>query len=347
MAAKTSKNPNGVNGIYSQAGDVAPGSEAHRDLKVVNMRNPCTRKRNKIKIGTWNVRTMLRRGKLENIKQEMRKMEVNILGLSEVRWKEQGDFYSDGYRIIYSGGTESQRGVAVVLDNEISRKVITIDQRSDRLLVVKIKADPVDLVIVQVYMPTSDHEDEEIDAIYEELEEIMKAQKGNDNIVIMGDWNAVVGEGKDGREVGEFGLGNRNERGERLVEFSKHNKLMVTNTWFNQPKRRRYTWIKPGDTGRYQLDYILVRQRYSNSIKNAHSYPGADADSDHNLVAVNMEVRLKKLKSAKRRMTWNIEKLKNTGEAFKKNADARISIMRQDTVEQKWDKVKECCDRGC
>ena len=139
-------------------------------------------------------------------------------------------------------------------------------------------AEPVDLVIVQVYMPTSDHEAEEIDVIYEGLEEIVKAQNGNDNVVIMGDWNAVVGEGKDGSEVGEFGLGNRNERGERLVEFSKNNKLVVTNTWFNQPKRRRYTWIKPGDTGRYQLDYILVRQRYRNSIKNAHSYPEADAD---------------------------------------------------------------------
>ena len=55
---------------------------------------------------------------------------------------------------------------------------------------------------------------------------------------MMGDWNAVVGEGRDDLEVGMFGLGNRNDRVERLVEFCKSNKLMITNTWFQQEKRR-------------------------------------------------------------------------------------------------------------
>ena len=73
----------------------------------------------------------------------------------------------------------------------------------------------------------------------------------------MGDWNAVVGEGRDDLEVGKFGLGSRNDRGERLVEFCKSNKLMITNTWFQQEKRRRYTWKQPGDIRRYQLDFIL------------------------------------------------------------------------------------------
>ena len=73
--------------------------------------------------------------------------------MSDVRWKEQGDFGSDEYRIIYSRGTESQRGVAVVLDKEISRKVVSIDQRSDRLIVVKIQAEPVDLVICKSTCP--------------------------------------------------------------------------------------------------------------------------------------------------------------------------------------------------
>ena len=60
-------------------------------------------------------------------------------------------------------------------------------------------------------MPTSTHDDEEIDDMYERIEEVLSKQKGTDHVVIMGDWNAIVGQGREGREVGEFGLGLRND----------------------------------------------------------------------------------------------------------------------------------------
>ena len=96
-------------------------------------------------------------------------------------------------------------------------------------------------------------------------------------------------ESRKKKTVGEFGLGQRNDRGQRLIEFCKQQKLVVTNTCFNQEKRRRYTWKAPGDMERYQLDYIMARQRYRNSVKNSHAYPGADADTDHNLVMMTVQ----------------------------------------------------------
>src|ERR1051325_11948362 len=117
------------------------------------------------------------------------------------------------------------------MDRETAKRVIEIEQCSDRVMLVKLKADPVDIVLVQICMPTTDHDNEEIEEMYEKLEEILNTQKGTDYMVIMGDMNAVVGEGRDGQEIGKFGLGQRNERGERLVEFCKRNRMVVTNTW--------------------------------------------------------------------------------------------------------------------
>src|ERR1051325_1421836 len=104
------------------------------------------------------------------------------------------------YRVVYSGGKERHRGVAVVMDRETAKRVIEIEQCSDRVMLVKLKADPVDIVLVQIYMPTTDHDDEEIEKMYEKLEEILNTQRGTDYMVIMGDTNAVVGEGRDGQE---------------------------------------------------------------------------------------------------------------------------------------------------
>jgi predicted dithiol-disulfide oxidoreductase (DUF899 family) len=72
----------------------------------------------------------------------------------------------------------------------------------------------------------------------------------------------------------------------------------------------------PGDIGRYQLDYILVKQRYRNSVKNSRSFPGADIDSDHNLVMMKAAVRLKKLQTAKRTKKWMLEGIKEKANDF-------------------------------
>ena len=148
--------------------------------------------------------------------QKRNESKVNILGHSEVRWKESRDLTSDGTKMICTAAKQGQGGVAILLDRETSMRVTKIVLENDRLLLVKIQAEPADFFIIQVYMPTSTHEDNEVEEMYEQLDYLIKAEKGNTNLIVMGDWDCIIGEGQDEKEVGAFGLGTRNERGERL-----------------------------------------------------------------------------------------------------------------------------------
>src|SRR3989442_914724 len=275
----------------------------------------------------------------------MKRRGLNVLRVSEIRWKGQDDYVSeeDGVRMIYSGGEESQRGVGIILDEKTAKRVVEVEKCSDRLFMVKVRATPVDMVIIQVYMPTTAHEDDEVEEMYEQIERIISKQKRNTIVIVMGDFNAIVGERSDEKVIGKYGLGKRNDRGEMLSSFCKKNQLVVTNTWFQQEKRRRYTWKSPGDKARYQLDYILVRQRYRNGVKCCKSWPGADVFTDHILVAMKMNIKLKTVKRGKRKQRWNIKSLKKNNIPFQRSVEdgIRTNTRIGKDVNQRWIDFKE------
>jgi hypothetical protein len=109
-------------------------------------------------------------------------------------------------------------------------------------------------------VPTSDYEDEELEELCDRIEDMLEEDgKGDTNTIIMGDWNSVVGDKSNGNICGPHGLGNRNKRGQMLIDFCERMGLVITNMWFKKPKKRLYTWKAPGDQHRYQLDYILIK----------------------------------------------------------------------------------------
>jgi hypothetical protein len=252
----------------------------------------------------------------------------------------------NGYRVIHAGGSKKQNGVAVILDKHQADKVVKINQVNDRLIMIKLNAEPVDIIVIQVYMPTSQHKDDEIEEMYEDIEEVMRQEKGSDYAVIMGDWNAVVGEGRSGKEIGPFGLGKQNHRGKMLKEFCERHKLMVSNTWFKMDKRRRYSWKQPGDKSRFQLDYILVRQRHRNSIKKACTFPGADADTDHCLVAMKTKIRFRKARVKKAQRKWNVKNLAKMQKEF--NREIEIGLRQNDSgqLDEKWMRLRDSVING-
>jgi len=131
------------------------------------------------------------------------------------------------------------------MKKKLAKRVISIVQYNSRSVAIKLDTNPVNTFIIQVFVPTSYHGDVESKEIYEQIDEDIKLSRRNDNLVISEDWNAVVGKTKKQGVTITFGLRRKNHRGERLIEFCKEQNLIITNTLFLQPKRKRYTWTMP------------------------------------------------------------------------------------------------------
>ena len=95
--------------------------------------------------------------------------------------------------------------------------------------------------------------------------------------------------------TGKCGLGVQNEAGQRLIEFCQENALVITNTLFQQYKRRLNTWTSPVGQYRNQIDHILCSQRWRSFIQSAKSRPGADCGSDHEILITKLRLKLKKV----------------------------------------------------
>ena len=97
----------------------------------------------------------------------------------------------------------------------------------------------------------------------------------------------------------------------------------------------------PGDRQRFQIDYILVKQRYRNSVKSSWSYPGADVNSDHNLVAMKVNVKLKKIERRTRQKKWDMDQLRTKEIQFRTGIEESIQEGSGMTVERRWNRLKD------
>ena len=282
---------------------------------------------------------------MDNIKKEMKRMNINIVGISEVRWTGAGQMRYQDCTIIYSGGDEHQRGVGLILDPVSSKALKGFWAVNDRIIVAKLNGKPFDIGLIQINAPTADKDEEVVEQFYEDLDKSMKQLKSQDIKIVMGDFNSKVGKERVENIVGPFGIGEMNARGERLTDWCRENKFIVTNTWFKNHPRRMWTWKSPGDRSRNQIDFILIQERFRNSMKSSKSMPGADGGSDHVPVIGIMKVKLRKLKKSKRtpRLDFNILKtdkdLRNTFKISVKNKFDGLDNLT--TAEERWQKMKE------
>ena len=156
-----------------------------------------------------------------------------------------------------------------MVNKRVRNAVLGCNLKNDRMISVRFQGKPFNITVIQAYAPTSVAEEAEVEWFYEDLQNLFELTPQKDVLFIRGDWNAKVGSQETPGTTGKFGPGMRNEAGKRPIEFCQKNTLVIANTFFQQHKRRLYTWTSPDGQHRNQTDYILCSQRWRSSIQSA------------------------------------------------------------------------------
>ena len=188
----------------------------------------------------------MNQGNLEVLRQEMARVNLNILGISELKWTGMGEFESDDHYIYYCGQESLRRnGVAIMVKKRFQNAVLGCNLKNDRMISVRFQGKSFNITVIQVYAPTRNAEETEVERFYEDPQGLLELTTKKDVFFIIGDWNTKVGSQETPGVTGKFGLRRWNEAGQRLIKFCQEKALVIANTLFQQHKRRLYTWTSP------------------------------------------------------------------------------------------------------
>ena len=169
-------------------------------------------------------------GKIEELTNELSRYKWDSVGLSETRLSGCGELTTnEGHKIYYSGREKHQEVVGFIVRKELINAVLNYTTISSRVISIRLKASPIKITIIQIYAPTTTYNDEEIEQFYESVDNTIQESHKKDIIIVQGDFNAKIGS--DANEewaecAGRFGIGGRNDRGQRLLEFAGKHRLL-------------------------------------------------------------------------------------------------------------------------
>ena len=181
----------------------------------------------------------MHQGKLKVVKQEMARVNIDILGISELKWTAMGEFNSDDHCTYFCGQESLRRnGVAIIVNKRVQSAVLGCSLKNDRMISVHFQGKPFIIIIIQVSASTTNAEEAEVERFYKDLQDPLELTPKKDVLFIIGDGSAKVGSQEIPGVTGKFDLEVQNEAGQRLTEFCQENALVIANTLFQQHKRR-------------------------------------------------------------------------------------------------------------
>ena len=152
--------------------DMEPKQKRHPVMDVTGDRSKVLCCKEKYCTGTWNVRPM-NHGKLEVVKQETARVNIDILGISELKWTGMGEFNSDDHYIYYCGQESLRRnGVALTVSKRVENAVLGCNLKINRMIYIPFQGKPFNITVIQVYASTSTAEEAEVEWFYEDLQDL-------------------------------------------------------------------------------------------------------------------------------------------------------------------------------
>ena len=141
-------------------------------------------------------------------------MNIDLLGISELKWIGTGKFNSDDHYIYYCGQESLRRNrVAIMVNKKVRNAVLGCNLKKDRMISVRFQGKPLNITVIQVYALTSNAEEAEVEQFYEDLQDLLELTSKKDVLFIIADWNAKGGSQETPGVTGKFGLGMWNEEG--------------------------------------------------------------------------------------------------------------------------------------
>ena len=198
----------------------------------------------------------MNQGKLEVVKQEMARVNVDILGISKLTWTGRGEFISDDCYIYYCGQESLRRnGVAIIVNKRAWNAVLACNLKNDRMISIHFQGKPFNIMAIQVYVLTVTLKKLKLTVPWIPTR-LFRTNTLKDVLFIIADWNAKVESQEIPGVTGKFDLGVQNKVGQRLTGFCQENTLVTANTLFQWLYRQHYTWTSINGQHQNQIDYI-------------------------------------------------------------------------------------------
>lgn len=239
------------------------------------------------------------------IDRELSDRQVDISALQETRLLETGSIREKSYTFFWSGrpaGSPRQHGVGFAIKNSLVNIIHGPVAVSERICWLRLALRKSSLMIICVYAPTLYLPSEDKDTFYNQLSDLVSTVKQTDKLIVLGDFNARVGNDYDLWPdcIGKFGIGRINDNGQRALELCSRFQLCVTNTFFQLKDRHKVSWCHLRSLSWHQLDLVLTRRCDLNDFLITRSYHSADCDTDHALVMSKINIRSRLYHQAKK-----------------------------------------------
>ena len=233
------------------------------------------------------------------INNELMRLNVHIATLQETRLADSGALKEKDYTFYWQGkgsGEHREYGVGFAVRNSLLSMIEPGSNGSERLLTLRLNTTAGPVTHVSVYAPTMSATSDTKDEFYENLAAIISSVRNNEQLILLGDFNARGGADHDTWPscIGQFGVGKMNENGQRLLELCTYHDLCIANSYFRTKPQHKVSWRHPRSKHCHQLDLIILRCPSLKNVLHTRSYHSADCNTDHSLVCCRIRLQPKR-----------------------------------------------------